>query len=173
PVRVECYDISNIQGKAPVGSMVVAENSVPNPKEYRRFKVKYQPESPDDFAMMNEVILRRLRAYVDSDPKFSVLPDLIVIDGGKGQLSAAIKARDKLGVQVPMVGLAKKQEILYTEAPSSSDVCADEEGVGGGDIPFPLSDGSGRVGEGVGDGGYGAQESDKSRNLADDRHPQP
>lgn len=113
PLRIECYDISNIMGKAPVGSMVVCEGGEPAKKEYRRFKVKYQPESPDDFAMMNEVVMRRLRAHLDGDPKFAVLPDLIVIDGGKGQLSAALKARDKLGLQVPMVGLAKRHEILY------------------------------------------------------------
>lgn len=113
PARIECYDISNIQGKAPVGSMVVCENGEAAKGEYRRFKVKYQPESPDDFAMMNEVVMRRLKAYIDGAPKFAKLPDLMVIDGGKGQLSAAIKAREKLGVQVPMVGLAKKHEILY------------------------------------------------------------
>lgn len=113
PVRVECYDISNVQGTAPVGSMVVAENAEPAKGEYRRFKVRWHPESPNDFAMMNEVLTRRLRAYLDCDQKFSKLPDLIVIDGGKGQLSAALKARDDLGLTVPMVGLAKKQEILF------------------------------------------------------------
>lgn len=113
PSRIECYDISNIQGTAPVGSMVVAENAEPNKAEYRRFKVKWHPESPNDFAMMNEVLTRRLKAYVDCDPKFNKLPDLIVIDGGKGQLSAALKARDSLGLMVPMVGLAKKHEVIY------------------------------------------------------------
>ena len=141
PVRVECFDISNIQGKAPVGSMVVCENGEPAKAEYRRFKVKYQPESPDDFAMMNEVVLRRLKAYLDGDPKFQKLPDLMVIDGGKGQLSAALKARDKLGLQVPMVGLAKKHEILYMRegvagAPSSfGGEPENEEGLGSGEIP--------------------------------------
>ncbi len=113
PARVECYDISNIQGSAPVGSMVVAEDAMPAKNEYRRFRIKWHQETPDDFAMMNEVITRRLRAYLEGDPKFSRLPDLIVIDGGKGQLSAALKARDALELSVPMVGLAKKQEILY------------------------------------------------------------
>ena len=113
PVRVEGYDISNIQGKSPVGSMVVTENGEPTKSEYRRFKIRYHPEDPNDFAMMNEVIMRRLRAYLDGDEKFLKLPDLMMIDGGKGQLSAAIAARDKLGLTVPMVGLAKKMEILY------------------------------------------------------------
>jgi excinuclease ABC subunit C len=113
PARIEGYDISNIQGTAPVGSMVVVENAEPAKQEYRRFKIRYHPESPDDFAMMNEVITRRLRAYLSADEKFSALPDLILIDGGKGQLAAALAARDALGLTVPMVGLAKKMEILY------------------------------------------------------------
>jgi excinuclease ABC subunit C len=113
PLRVEGYDISNIQGTAPVGSMVVAENAEAAKSEYRRFKIKFSPESPNDFAMMNEVILRRLRKYLDGDEKFVKLPDLFMIDGGKGQLGAALKARDDLGLTVPMVGLAKKQEIIF------------------------------------------------------------
>lgn len=113
PIRVEGYDISNIQGTSPVGSMVVTENGEPAKSEYRRFKIRYHPEDPNDFAMMNEVLLRRLKAYVEGDEKFAKLPDLIMIDGGKGQLSAALKARDDLGLTVPMVGLAKKMEILF------------------------------------------------------------
>lgn len=113
PVRIEGYDISNIQGKAPVGSMVVAEGAEAAKAEYRRFRIRYHPEDPNDFAMMNEVITRRLRAYLDGDEKFAKLPDLIMIDGGKGQLGAALRARDSLGLSLPMVGLAKKQEILY------------------------------------------------------------
>ncbi len=111
--RIEGYDISNIQGTAPVGSMVVAENGEPAKAEYRRFKIRFHPEDPNDFAMMNEVITRRLRAHLDKDEKFVKLPDLIMIDGGKGQLSAALAARDELGLSVPMVGLAKKMEIIY------------------------------------------------------------
>ncbi|MBI5705972.1 MAG: excinuclease ABC subunit UvrC [Armatimonadetes bacterium] len=111
--RVEGYDISNIQGTAPVGSMVVAIHGTAAKAEYRRFRIKWSPESPNDFAMMKEVILRRLRAYLDGQPKFATLPDLIMIDGGKGQLSAALEARDSLGLTVPMVGLAKKMELLY------------------------------------------------------------
>jgi excinuclease ABC subunit C len=113
PVRIEGYDISNIQGTSPVGSMVVTENGDPAKEEYRRFKIRYHPESPNDFAMMHEVITRRLRAYLDGDEKFAKLPDLLMIDGGKGQLAAALKARDELGLTVPMVGLAKRHELLY------------------------------------------------------------
>lgn len=112
-LRIEGYDISNIQGTAPVGSMVVTENGEPAKSEYRRFKIRYHPEDPNDFAMMHEVIMRRLKAFIDGDEKFAKLPDLIMIDGGKGQLSAALKARDDLGLTVPMVGLAKKMEIIF------------------------------------------------------------
>jgi excinuclease ABC subunit C len=113
PARVEGYDISNIQGTSPVGSMVVTENGEAAKAEYRRFKIRYHPESPNDFAMMHEVLTRRLKAYLDGDEKFAKLPDLIMIDGGKGQLSAALKARDELGLTVPMVGLAKRHELIY------------------------------------------------------------
>ena len=113
PLRIEGYDISNIQGKAPVGSMVVTENGEPAKAEYRRFKIRYHPEDPNDFAMMNEVITRRLKSALDGDEKFTTLPDLIMIDGGKGQLSAALAARDALQMTVPMVGLAKKMELIY------------------------------------------------------------
>jgi excinuclease ABC subunit C len=113
PGRVEGYDISNIQGTAPVGSMVVSEGGEAAKAEYRRFKVRWHPESPNDFAMMNEVLTRRLKAFLDGDEKFQKLPDLIMIDGGKGQLSAALKARDDLGLTVAMVGLAKRHELLY------------------------------------------------------------
>lgn len=112
PMRIEGYDISNTQGSAPVGSMVVVENGEATKSEYRRFKVRYHPESPNDFAMMHEVITRRLRAFLDNDPKFAKLPDLIMIDGGRGQLAAALKARDQLGLTVPMVGLAKRLELV-------------------------------------------------------------
>lgn len=113
PMRIEGYDISNTQGTAPVSSMVVSENAEAAKSEYRKFSIKWNPESPNDFAMMNETITRRLRRYLDGDEKFAKLPDLIMIDGGKGQLSAALAARDSLGLTVPMVGLAKRHELIY------------------------------------------------------------
>lgn len=113
PLRVEGYDISNIQGTSPVSSMVVVENGDAAKDQYRRFKIRYHPESPNDFAMMHETIFRRLKAALDGDEKFSKLPDLIMIDGGKGQLGAALKARDELGLSIPMVGLAKRLELIY------------------------------------------------------------
>ena len=111
-LRIEGYDISNVQGTAPVSSMVVTENGEPAKNEYRKFAIKYHPESPNDFAMMHETLMRRFRRYRDGDPKFSRLPDLIMIDGGQGQLGAALRARDYFGLDVPMVGLAKKQELI-------------------------------------------------------------
>lgn len=113
PDRIEGYDISNVQGTAPVGSMVVAKHAEPSKGDYRRFKIRFNPESPNDFAMMNEVLTRRFKAFLENDPKFAELPDLIMIDGGKGQLSAALKARDDAGLVVPMVGLAKKMELIF------------------------------------------------------------
>jgi excinuclease ABC subunit C len=118
PLRIEGYDISNIQGKAPVASMVVVEGGEPAKAEYRRFKIRYHPEDPNDFAMMHETLTRRLRAYIDGDEKFAKLPDLILIDGGRGQLAAALKARDELGLTVPMVGLAKRMETLVLPIPA-------------------------------------------------------
>lgn len=128
PRRIEAYDISNIQGTAPVGSMVVFEDGMPKKSDYRRFRIRWHPESPDDFAMMNEVLTRRLREALassapsdlpetsDSNPKsesaWSKLPDLILIDGGKGQLNAALKAIHQLGFELPAISLAKKQELI-------------------------------------------------------------
>jgi excinuclease ABC subunit C len=118
PIRIECYDISNIQGTAPVSSMVVFEDGQAAKAEYRRFKIRYNPELPDDFAMMKETIMRRLAAYRDGNPKFAKLPDLIVIDGGRGQLGAALKAMAEIGIEVPAIGLAKKRELIFVPSPS-------------------------------------------------------
>ena len=115
PKRIECYDISNIQGVEAVGSMVVFTNGLPDKKEYRKFKVK-TVEGPNDFEMMKEVLTRRfLRASGGNmDPKFAKIPDLIIVDGGKGQLSSAKKALDSVGFgHLAIVGLAKENEELF------------------------------------------------------------
>ncbi len=112
PHRIEAYDISNIQGIAPVGSMVVFEGGQPKKSDYRRFRIKWHPESPDDFAMMKEVITRRLREALEGDAKWRTLPDLILIDGGKGQLNAALEAMHTLGFEIPAIGLAKRHELI-------------------------------------------------------------
>ncbi|MFN7016716.1 MAG: excinuclease ABC subunit UvrC, partial [Fimbriimonadales bacterium] len=112
PKRIEAFDISNIQGIAPVGSMVVFEDGQPKKSDYRRFRIKWHPESPDDFAMMQEVITRRLREALSGDEKWRKLPDLMLIDGGKGQLNAALEAIHALGFEIPAVGLAKRHELI-------------------------------------------------------------
>jgi len=126
PNRIECYDISNTQGTATVGSMVVFEQGVPSKKLYRRFNVKSVPGAPDDFASMEEVLTRRFKRWqsaqevvadpgAKSDASFSFLPDLIIIDGGKGQLSRVVKVLDQfeLSEKVPVVGLAKREEEIF------------------------------------------------------------
>lgn len=126
PNRIECYDISNTQGTATVGSMVVFEQGVPSKQLYRRFNVKSVPGAPDDFASMEEVLTRRFRRWQSvqetetipgskPDASFSFLPDLVIIDGGKGQLSRAVKVLDQFGLseKVPVVGLAKQEEEIF------------------------------------------------------------
>lgn len=113
PRRIEAYDISNIQGYAPVGVMVVLKEGKPSKSDYRRFSIKYLPETPNDFAMMKEVVIRRLQEAQKGNPKFADLPHLMLIDGGKGQLNAALEAMREAGLQVPAIGLAKRFEEIY------------------------------------------------------------
>jgi excinuclease ABC subunit C len=121
PRRIECYDISNLMGTDPVGSMVVFEEGRPKPAHYRRFHIK-GVSGANDFAMMQEMLRRRFarlaaasKAGGDaSDTSFASLPDLVIIDGGKGQLSAALAVMEELQVhQIDTVGLAKRKEELY------------------------------------------------------------
>ena len=111
--RMECYDISNISGVDKVASQVVFIDGEASNADYRRFKIK-TVEGANDFASMAEVIRRRFARLRDGDEKFDELPDLIVIDGGKGQLSAAYTAMRGEGYDVPMVGLAKREEEVFT-----------------------------------------------------------
>ena len=118
PRRIECYDISNIQGRHPVGSMVVFEEGRPKPDHYRHFRIK-SVEGSNDYAMLQEVLRRRFtraRAEegVQDEPSFTALPDLVLIDGGKGQLSAAREVIEQLGLaEIETFGLAKQQEELF------------------------------------------------------------
>jgi excinuclease ABC subunit C len=119
PKRIECYDISNIQGKHPVGSMVVFEDGRPKPAHYRHFRIK-SVQGANDFAMLQEVLQRRFARRARSEegmplePSFSQLPDLLLIDGGKGQLSAAREVLERMGLgSIPTFGLAKQQEELF------------------------------------------------------------
>jgi excinuclease ABC subunit C len=125
PARVECYDISNIQGTASVGSMVVFENGQPATSMYRRFQIK-SVEGADDFASLQEVLRRRFGRAGQSDQAENVakgwtkLPDLVIIDGGKGQLNAGLETMQKLGLErIPVVSLAKQNEEIFS--PTSSE----------------------------------------------------
>lgn len=114
PRRIECFDISNLQGTNPVASMVVFEDGKPKKSDYRRFTIK-QVEGPNDFAMMQEVIRRRFRRATadDATEDWRKLPDLVIVDGGKGQLNAALEILRELEVKVPIVGLAKENEEIF------------------------------------------------------------
>jgi len=111
PVRIECFDNSNIQGKFPVAAMVAFSNAKPDRKEYRHFNIK-TVEGPNDFASMEEIIMRRYKRVLEEK---NPLPQLIVIDGGKGQLNAAIKSLEALGLRgkITIIGIAKKLEEIY------------------------------------------------------------
>lgn len=109
PVRMEGYDISNISGVNAVGSMVVLINGKPAPAQYRIFKIKHT-KGPNDFAMIHEVISRRIR---HRDKKFGELPDVFVIDGGPIQLKFAREALEEANILIPVVSLAKKEELIY------------------------------------------------------------
>ena len=115
PYRMECFDISHNQGQETVASMVVFEGGMPKKSDYRRFKIKSAEGKPDDFLSMREVTTRRYVGLPEEE-----LPDLIIIDGGKGQLSSALEIiRNEAGHRnVPVVGLAKQFELVFTEGSS-------------------------------------------------------
>ena len=116
PVHIECFDNSNIQGSIPVASCIVFKNCKPSKKDYRHFNIK-TVEGPDDYASMEEVVFRRYKRMVEER---SVLPSLIIIDGGKGQLSSSIKALKKLNLEntIAILGIAKRlEEIFYPNDP--------------------------------------------------------
>lgn len=124
PLRIECYDISDIQGALAVGSMIVLEKGMPKPAHYRRFKIK-TITGADDYAMIQEVLKRRFRRTVSITGKateppsqkdsWAIIPDLILIDGGKGQLNAAVNAIRELEVHsVPVASIAKENEDVFT-----------------------------------------------------------
>lgn len=111
PVRIECFDNSNMQGDYPVAAMVSFKNAKPDKKEYRHYNIK-TVEGPNDFASMEEIIYRRYKRLTEENKE---LPQLIVVDGGKGQLSAAIKSLEKLSLRgkIAIIGIAKKLEEIY------------------------------------------------------------
>ena len=114
PRHIECFDNSNIQGTHPVAACVVFKNGKPSKKDYRHFNIK-TVEGPDDFASMEEVVYRRYKRLLDEDQP---LPQLIIIDGGKGQLSSSLKSLDALGLRgkIAIIGIAKRlEELFYPE----------------------------------------------------------
>jgi excinuclease ABC subunit C len=132
PNRIECYDISNTQGTAAVGSMVVFEQGVPKKGHYRHFNIR-SVTGPDDFASMEEVLTRRFNRWKAAqeleetpgkklDPSFALLPDLLLVDGGKGQLGRAVTVLERFGLteKIPVAGLAKQNEELFVPGQSSS-----------------------------------------------------
>ncbi len=127
PRRIEGYDISNLTGKHAVASMVVLTDGKPDRSQYRRFRMKIEGK-PDDFAMMQEALWRRFKRGLaereearetGKQGKFAIFPDLIMVDGGKGQVSAAKEVLTELGLDIPLVGLAKRNEELFL--PGMSD----------------------------------------------------
>ena len=120
PLRIECFDISNLQGTEIVGSMVVMEDGMPKRSEYRRFKVRGL-DGQDDFASMEDVLTRRFRNYLrerdegaQTGKRFSYPPNLLLIDGGKGQLNVAVRVLEELGLEdICAASLAKRFEEVY------------------------------------------------------------
>ncbi len=121
PLRIECYDMSHIQGRDYVGSMVVVEDGLPKKSDYRRFKIR-EVDGNDDFAAMEEVLTRRLTNYladrdrpIEERGRFAYPPQLLVVDGGKGQLGVAVKVLDRLGLrdEIPVAALAKQFEEVF------------------------------------------------------------
>jgi len=111
PQRIECFDISNIQGSDVVASMVAFEGGLPKKADYRKFRVKGVSGAPDDFASMREVVGRRYKRLLEESRE---LPDLVLIDGGKGQLGAATEALEELGLgDQPVASLAKREELIF------------------------------------------------------------
>ncbi|MCS6861641.1 MAG: excinuclease ABC subunit UvrC [Abditibacteriales bacterium] len=115
PRRMECFDISTLQGSFSGGSMVVFENGRPSKKQYRLFNIKWtSQQEPNDFEMMREVLRRRFQRYVAGDEKFSLLPDLLLVDGGKGQLGCALEVLQEFHLNhIPAAGLAKEHELVF------------------------------------------------------------
>lgn len=121
PERIEAFDISNLQGTNIVASMVVWESGDFKPSDYRRFRIRGVEGAPNDFESMREAVRRRFQRGLQEqdegveDARFAKFPDLVLIDGGKGQLGVALEVRDELGLIVPFISLAKKHEEIYLE----------------------------------------------------------
>ncbi|HHT85171.1 MAG TPA: excinuclease ABC subunit UvrC [Firmicutes bacterium] len=140
PMRIEGYDISNISGKEAVASMVVLYNGKPEKSSYRRFRIK-TGDKPNDVAMMQEALWRRFKSGLDDrvksegqgntllrQSKFAVFPDLVIVDGGKGQANAAKQVLDELGLSIPVAALAEKNEELFLPGAKEPIILARDSG---------------------------------------------
>jgi excinuclease ABC subunit C len=113
PRRIECYDVSNIQGTLAVSSMVILEKGRPKPAHYRRFRIRTVARA-DDYAMIQETLRRRFKRSLKGEGTWAITPDLVLIDGGKGQLNAALELRRELGLDsIPLASLAKENEEVF------------------------------------------------------------
>ena len=113
PMRIECFDISTIHGRFTVASMVVFTNGKPDKSQYRRFKIRTELTEANDFVSMSEVLGRRYAPERMADERFGSRPDLLVVDGGKPQLTAAMRQLEQLGLDIPVCGLAKADEEVF------------------------------------------------------------
>jgi excinuclease ABC subunit C len=112
PRQIEAFDVSNIQASEPVASMVVCREGVMSKKDYRKFKIRV-PAVPNDFAAIQEAVLRRYRRFLSVEKE---LPDLVLVDGGKGQLHYAYQALSKLGLDdIPLASIAKREEVIFVQ----------------------------------------------------------
>ncbi len=112
PYRLECFDVSNLHGTDAVASMVVFEGGKPRKDQYRKYRIR-TVEGADDYAMLKEAMQRRYRRLLQGERRHKNTPDLVVVDGGKGQLHAALEVFDQLGISLPVMGLAKRDEAIY------------------------------------------------------------
>ena len=113
PMRIECFDISTLHGSFTVASMVVFTDGKPDKSQYRRFKIRTELDEANDFLSMSEVLARRYSPERMADERFGRRPDLLVVDGGRPQLSAAIRQLEELGLDIPVCGLAKADEEVF------------------------------------------------------------
>jgi excinuclease ABC subunit C len=126
PRRIECFDISNIQGTDPVAAMVTFEDGRPKKSDYRKFKIRVK-QTPDDFAMMAEAVERR---YSGALAQKLPLPDLILVDGGKGQLNTALGVLQKLHLSIPLAALAKRlDEVFVPGSPDPQNIPKTSSGI--------------------------------------------
>lgn len=125
PRRIEAFDISNIVGTAATGSMIVFKYGKPKKTDYRHYKIR-TVQKPDDVAMMTELLRRRFQSFPPKEVVKKPIPDLIVVDGGKGQLNAAIKVLDEVGLKIPVIGLAKRFENIFVPRRSDPKILHDD-----------------------------------------------